>query len=58
MLRLIGLLVVLLLLVGPLLDRAGMLGGGGLLAEFVSLEDRAFQDLLGLLHVGFGGAKP
>ncbi len=42
MLRLIGALVVLLLLVGPLLQQGGMLPDSGLLHDFVDLEVRVF----------------
>lgn len=46
MLRAIGLLVLLLLLVGPLLAQAGLLEQAGLLRDFVNLEVRAFDTLV------------
>jgi hypothetical protein len=58
MLRLIGLLVVVLLLVGPLLDRAGLLPAGGVLASFVDLEERAFMELVAYLRLAFHGHSP
>ncbi len=42
MLRLIGALVILLLLVGPLLAQAGLLSETGLMRDFVTLETRGF----------------
>jgi len=42
MLRFIGALVVVLLIVGPLLERAGMLPSG-VLHDLVELEVRAFE---------------
>ncbi len=42
MLRLIGALVVLLLLIGPLLEQGGLMPDSGLLHDFVALEVRAF----------------
>ena len=42
MLRLIGAIVILLLLVGPLLAQAGLLSDAGLLRDFVTLEVRTF----------------
>jgi hypothetical protein len=44
MLRLIGAIVVILLIIGPLLVQAGMLGHDGLLGQFVDLETRTFVD--------------
>jgi hypothetical protein len=56
MLRLIGALVVLLLLIGPLMANAGLLDNTGILHQFVELETRAFAELLaairGMLHRG------
>jgi hypothetical protein len=45
-LRLIGAIVVLLLIAGPLLVRVGMLDQGGLLREFVDLETRFFVEIV------------
>jgi hypothetical protein len=55
MLRLIGLLVVVVLLVGPLLDRAGLLPAGGVMASFVALEERAFMDLVDYIRLAVHG---
>jgi hypothetical protein len=56
MLRLIGMLVILLLLVGPLMANAGLLDNAGILRQFVDLETRAFAALVatvrGALHNG------
>jgi hypothetical protein len=46
MLRLIGAIVVILVIVGPLLVRVGLLDQGGFLREFVDLETRLFVDLV------------
>jgi hypothetical protein len=46
MLRLIGIIVVILLLIGPLLVRIGVVDHTGLLQDFVDLETRAFVDLV------------
>ena len=53
MLRLIGAIVVILLVVGPLLEQAGLLGGSGLLREFVDLEIRAFVALVAWVRAVF-----
>ena len=53
MLRLIGLLVVILLLAGPLLERAG-----GVLASFVDVEERAFLELVAYIRIAFHGHTP
>ena len=58
MLRLIGLLVVILLLVGPLLERAGLLPPGGVMASFVAVEERAFLQLVDYLRIAFHGHTP
>jgi hypothetical protein len=58
MLRLIGLLVVILLLAGPLLERAGLLPPGGVLASFVDVEERAFLELVAYIRIAFHGHTP
>jgi len=51
MLRLIGLLTLALLVLGPSLDNAGMLGHGGLLAELVDVEQRTIIAMLRAVHL-------
>ena len=46
MLRLFGAVVLIVLIVGPLLDRAGFLTDAGLFREFVDLEMRAINQFL------------
>jgi len=46
MLRLIGAVVVILLIAGPLLVRIGVFDQAGLLREFVDLETRLFVELV------------
>ena len=46
MLRLIGAIVVILLIIGPLLVRAGVLDQSSVLREFVDLETRVFVDIV------------
>ena len=58
MLRLIGLVTLLLLLLGPLLKDAGQLNYDGLLPELVSLEQHAFTEILGSLHLVPDGPRP
>ncbi|MBV9539253.1 MAG: hypothetical protein JOY70_10005 [Acidisphaera sp.] len=45
MLRLIGAIVIILLVVGPLLEQAGLLDHAGVFREFVDVEVRAFAEL-------------
>jgi hypothetical protein len=54
MLRLIGAIVVILLIVGPLLVRVGVLDQGGLLREFVDLETRLFIEVFDWLRALVG----
>ncbi len=54
MLRLIGAIVVILLIVGPLLVRVGMIDQGGLLREFVDLETRFFIEIFDWIHALVG----
>jgi len=54
MLRLIGAIVVILLIVGPLLVRVGVLDQGGFLHEFVDLETRLFVEVLDWIRALFG----
>jgi hypothetical protein len=46
MLRIIGAIVVVLLLVGPLALQAGLLENAGLVRQFVGLEVQAFADIV------------
>jgi hypothetical protein len=46
MLRLIGAIIVLLLIIAPVLVRAGVPDHTGLLQQFVDLETRFFVDLV------------
>jgi hypothetical protein len=46
MLRLIGAIIVLLLIAGPLLVQTGILDHAGLIREFVDLETRLFLQLV------------
>lgn len=52
-LRLIGALIVILLIIGPLLMQAGLLDNAGLLHDFVALEIRAFTDLVDWIRAIF-----
>jgi hypothetical protein len=46
MLKLIGAIIVILLVIGPVLVRAGVTDQAGLLTQFVDLETRFFVDLV------------
>ncbi len=46
MLRLIGAVIVLLLILGPVLVRVGVVDRAGFLQEFVDMETRAVTDLI------------
>lgn len=57
MLRFIGALVVVLLIVGPLLERAGMLPGG-VLHDLVELEVRGFETFVAWIGTLVNGRRP
>jgi hypothetical protein len=46
MLRLIGAIIVILLIIGPLLVQVGLLDQGGLIRQFVDLETKVFVDVV------------
>jgi hypothetical protein len=50
MLRLIGVIIVVLLLIGPLMVQIGMLDHGGLIREFVDIETKLFVDLVAAIR--------
>ena len=50
MLKLIGAVVVLLLVAGPLLVQIGLLDQGGIIREFVDIETKLFVDLVDLFR--------
>ncbi|HEX3350949.1 MAG TPA: hypothetical protein VHS58_22885 [Acetobacteraceae bacterium] len=53
MLRLIGAIVVVLLIIGPLLLQAGLLDNGGVFRQLVEIEVQAFADLVAWLRMMF-----
>ena len=46
MLRLIGLIIILLLIIGPVLVQVGMVDQGGLIRQFVDLETSVVVDIV------------
>ena len=50
LLRLIGAIVLIVLLVGPLMLHFGMLDSTGLFKELIEIEVSAFQELVDLIH--------
>jgi hypothetical protein len=46
MLRLIGVIIVILLIIGPILVQVGLVDQGGLIRQFVELETRIVVDIV------------